>query len=138
MDYGIRNFELQLLSWGLLLCRFSDAGNPAAPSPRHPGVREPAHDLTLWLGRPLSSFVEMGDDVVGHDAGLGCRRVVDWGDDLDQAVLHGDLDAEAAEFAPGLHLHVGNTCGACHLDRRQAPAGTTGNAPGRLLARQNV
>ena len=36
----------------------------------------------------------------------GGRRLVDRGDDLDEAVLHGDLDAEAAELAAGLHLHV--------------------------------
>ncbi len=33
-------------------------------------------------------------------------RLVDRRHDLDQAVLHGDLDAEAAELAAGLHLHV--------------------------------
>ena len=42
----------------------------------------------------------------GCDPGLGGRRVVDRRDDLDQAVLHRDLDAEAAELAAGLHLHV--------------------------------
>ena len=36
---------------------------------------------------------------------LGRRRVVDRRHDLDQAVLHRDLDAEAAELAAGLHLH---------------------------------
>jgi len=51
-------------------------------------------------------FVELGDDVVGHDAGLGGGRLVDRRHDLDQAVFHGDLDAEAAEFAAGLDLHV--------------------------------
>ena len=50
--------------------------------------------------------VDLGDEVAGLDPGPGGRRVVDRRDDLDQAVLHGDLDAEAAELAPGLHLHV--------------------------------
>src|ERR1019366_718059 len=45
-------------------------------------------------------------DVVGHNAGLGRRRFVDRRDHLHQAVLHGDLDAEAAELAAGLHLYV--------------------------------
>ena len=39
------------------------------------------------------------------------RRVVDRRDDLDQAVLHRDLDAEAAELAAGLHLHVAEALG---------------------------
>ncbi len=50
--------------------------------------------------------VEGGDQVVGEDAGAGRRGVVDRGDNLDEAVLHGDLDAEAAELAAGLDLHV--------------------------------
>ena len=48
----------------------------------------------------------MGDEVVGLQAGLGGGRVVDRRDDLDDAVLHRDLDAEAAELAARLHLHV--------------------------------
>ena len=43
--------------------------------------------------------VELDDEIVGHDAGAGGRRVVDRRDHLDHAVLHGDLDAEAAELA---------------------------------------
>ena len=42
----------------------------------------------------------------GTDAGLGGRRVVDRRHHLDDAVLHGDFDAEAAELALGLDLHV--------------------------------
>ena len=37
---------------------------------------------------------------------LAAGRVVDRRDDLHQAVFHRDLDAEAAELAAGLHLHV--------------------------------
>src|SRR5262245_56651335 len=72
------------------------------------GALRAAHLLDrLVEGEPLHRrVVEMRDDVVGHDAGLGRRRLVDRGHDLDQTVLHGDLDAEAAELAPGLHLHV--------------------------------
>ena len=72
------------------------------------GVDRAAHLLDrLVEGQALHRLaVEMGDDVVGHDAGLGGGRVVDRRDDLDQAVFHRDLDAEAAELAAGLHLHV--------------------------------
>ena len=63
---------------------------------------------TAWFRvRPCTCFVvEMGDDVVGHDAGLGGGRLVDRRHHLDQAVFHRDLDAEPAELAAGLHLHV--------------------------------
>ncbi len=40
------------------------------------------------------------------DAGLAGRRVVDRRHDLDHALLHRDLDAEAAELAARLDLHV--------------------------------
>ena len=55
------------------------------------------------LGRVV---VDRRDDVARQDAGLGGRRVVDRGDDLDQPVFLGHLDAEAAELALGLDLHV--------------------------------
>jgi hypothetical protein len=51
------------------------------------------------------------DDIVGHDAGLGGRSVVDRRDDLNQAVLHGHLDAETAELAAGLHLQLAEALG---------------------------
>ena len=72
------------------------------------GIDRAAHLLDrLVEGETLHRLVvEIGDDVIGHDAGLGRRRVVDRRDHLDQAVFHRDLDAEAAEFAAGLHLHV--------------------------------
>src|SRR4029079_14865101 len=35
--------------------------------------------------------VDMADDVVGQDAGLGCRSFVDRRNNLDEPVLHGDL-----------------------------------------------
>ena len=66
--------------------------------------------------------VEMGDDVVGHDAGLGGGRVVDRRHDLDQAVLHRDLDAEAAELAARLHLHVAEALGV-HVARMRIEPG---------------
>ena len=72
------------------------------------GVHRAAHFLDrLVQGETLHLLaVELGDDVVGHDAGLGGGRLVDRRHHLDQAVFHGDLDAEPAEFAAGLHLHV--------------------------------
>ena len=55
------------------------------------------------LGRVV---VDRGDDVARADAGLRRRRVVDRGDDLDEPVFLGHLDAEAAELALRLDLHV--------------------------------
>jgi hypothetical protein len=68
-------------------------------------ILRPAHLLDrLVEGEPLHRLiVEVRDDVVGHNTGLGGRRVIDGGYDLDQAVLHGDLDAKTAELAAGLH-----------------------------------
>ena len=48
----------------------------------------------------------MGDQIARLNAGLGGGRVVDRRDDFDDVVFHRDLDAEAAEFALGLGLHV--------------------------------
>src|SRR5215471_5729859 len=64
----------------------------------------------------------MRDDVVGHDPGLGRRRLVNRGHHLDQPVLHGDLDAEAAELASGLHLHVAEALGI-HVARVRIESG---------------
>ena len=88
------------------------------------GVHRAAHLLDrLVEGQALHRLaVEMGDDVVGHDAGLGRRRLVDRRDDLDQAVFHGDLDAEAAELAARLHLHVAEALGV-HVARMRVEAG---------------
>src|ERR1700730_765356 len=49
-----------------------------------------------------------------------CRRLVDRGHNLDQAVLHGHIDAEAAELAAGLHLHVATFRAATFPRRRPA------------------
>ena len=88
------------------------------------GVDRPAHLLDgLVEGEALHGFVvEIGDDVVGHDAGLRRRRVVDRRDHLDQAVFHRDFDAEAAELAAGLHLHVAEALGV-HVARMRIEAG---------------
>ena len=72
------------------------------------GVDRAAHLLDrLVQGEPLHLLaVELHDDVVRHDAGLGGGRLVDRGDDLHEAVFHRDLDAEPAELAARLDLHV--------------------------------
>src|SRR5260221_379360 len=88
------------------------------------GIDRPAHFFDgLIKGQALHRFVvESGDDVVGHDAGLGRRRIIDRGDDLDQSVFHRDFDAEPAEFAAGLHLHVAEALGI-HVARMRIEAG---------------
>src|SRR4029077_8349707 len=72
------------------------------------GVHRPAHLLDrLVQGEALHLLaVELRDDVVRHHSGLGGGRMVDRGDNLHQAVFHGDLDAETAELPARLHLHV--------------------------------
>ena len=50
--------------------------------------------------------VDLDDVVVGEDAGLGGRGVVDGRDDLDDPLLHRHLDAEAAELAGIVFLHL--------------------------------
>ena len=48
----------------------------------------------------------MGDEIAGLDTGAVGRGVVNRRDHLDEAVLHGDLDAQAAELALGLDPHI--------------------------------
>jgi hypothetical protein len=50
--------------------------------------------------------IQMADQVARLHAGTEGRRVVDGRNHLDQAVFHGDLDAQAPEFALGLNAHV--------------------------------
>ncbi len=64
----------------------------------------------------------LGDDVICHHAGLGRRSIVDRRNDLDQTVLHGDLDAETAELAARLHLHVAEAV-RIHVTRMRIEAG---------------
>ena len=96
----------------------------------HDGERDrridrPAHLLDGLLQRQALDLllIERGDEVAAHDPGLGCRRVLDRRDHLDHAVLHRDLDAEAAELAAGLHLHVAEVLrieiGRMRVERRQ-------------------
>ena len=64
----------------------------------------------------------MGDEVVRLEPGPRRRRVVDRRHHLDQALLHGDLDAEPAELAAGLHLHVAEGLGV-HVARMRVEPG---------------
>src|SRR6185312_14873673 len=77
------------------------------------GIDRAAHFIDgLIEGEALHRFVvESGDDVVGHDAGLRRRRIIDRRNHLDQPVFHRDFDAEPAEFSAGLHLHVAEALG---------------------------
>ena len=79
---------------------------------------------TAWLSvRPCtcssSRWVMMS---LAMHAGLGGGRVVDRRHDLDQAVFHRDFDAEPAELAAGLHLHVAEALGV-HVARMRIEAG---------------
>ena len=73
-----------------------------------PGVHRPAHLFHGLVERQALNLlvVELDDDVVGHDAGLGSRGVINRRDHLYEPVLYGDLDAQPAELAAGLHLNV--------------------------------
>ncbi len=65
------------------------------------GVDGPAHLLErLVEGHALGRLVvEMGDDVIGHDASPGGWCAADRKQHLEETILRRDLDAEAAEFA---------------------------------------
>ena len=65
------------------------------------GVRLAAHALDGLVERHALDrrVVELDDQVAGLDAGAERGRVLDRRDDLDEAVFHADLDAEAAEPA---------------------------------------
>ena len=56
-------------------------------------------------------IVELDDQIAGLDPGLEGRRVLDRRNDLDEAVLHADFDAQAAEFALRAHLQIFETFG---------------------------
>jgi hypothetical protein len=72
------------------------------------GVDPPAHlfDGLIECHAVHRLVVDMRDHVIGADAGLRRRGIVDRRYDLDEPILHRDLDTEAAELAARLHLHV--------------------------------
>ena len=77
------------------------------------GVGRAAHLVDRVVqAQPLHGLaVERQDQVARLDAGAAGRRVVDRADHLDEAVVLRHLDAEAAELAAGLHLHVAERLG---------------------------
>ncbi len=66
--------------------------------------------------------VDRGDIVAGLQAGARGGRIVDRRNDLHQAVLHRHFDADAAERALGLDLHVGERLGV-HVAGMRIEAG---------------
>src|SRR5262249_25882659 len=88
------------------------------------GVHRAAHLIDrLVYGETLhGAVIEMRDEVVCHHAGLGRRSIVERRDHFYQAVLHGDLDAETAELAARLHLHVAQAV-RIHITRMRIEAG---------------
>ena len=84
----------------------------------------PAHFLDRLIERQAVHrlIVELGNDVVGHDAGLGRGRIVDWRDHLQQAIFHGHLHAKAAELATGFHLYLAKAFWI-HVTRMRIEAG---------------
>ena len=82
----------------------------AAPTngQRHLGIRWPAHFIhgirERHAGNQLA--VNVGDEIGGLYSGLGSRRIVHRCDNLDDAVFHRHFHTKAAEFAPGLSLHL--------------------------------
>ena len=48
--------------------------------------------------------IELEDQIAGLDPGAVGRRVLDRRNDFDEAILHTDLDAQAAEFALSARL----------------------------------
>jgi hypothetical protein len=96
-----------------MTARTRRTSNGSRPPRAHDGQGDRRVDLAAHLVDRLVQreaehllAVDMGDQVVAQDAGALGRRVVDRRHHLDEAVFHGDLDAEAAELAAGLDLHV--------------------------------
>jgi hypothetical protein len=69
----------------------------------------------------------------GHDAGFRRRRVVDRGDDLDRAFLHGHFDAKASELAAGLAQSLRDAVGLIDLKNRTAHEGGVRSADGAVI-----
>ena len=76
-------------------------------------VDRTAHLLDrLRQGQALDrGAVEMGDQIVGLQAGARRRGVVDRRDHFYQPALHRHFDAQPAELAAGLDLHIGEVLG---------------------------
>ena len=85
---------------------------------RHRRIRRAAHLVDgLIEAQALNILVvDGGDDVAGQDPGARGRGIVDRRHDLDEPVLLRHLDAETAEFAARLNLHVAEALGV-HVAR---------------------
>ena len=88
------------------------------------GVHRAAHLVDRLIQRhALHALAVDGDDQIGrHDAGARGGRVVDRGHDFHDAVFLRHLDAEAAELAARLHLHVAEALGV-HVARMRIERG---------------
>jgi hypothetical protein len=86
------------------------------------GIHGATHLLDHLIERKALHWllIEVRDDIVGHDAGFRRRRVVDRGDDLDQAFLHGHFDAEASELAASLAQSLRDAVGLIDIKNRTA------------------
>src|SRR5690606_19258459 len=85
----------------------------AANGHRDGAVDRAAHPLyRLTQGQAQHAFViDVGDEVARLHSGVEGRGVVDGGHHFHQAFLHGDLDAQPPEFAPGLGAHFAEAVG---------------------------
>ena len=72
----------------------------------HLGIRFATHALDSVIERQAldGSVVDLGDQVAGLETRTESGRAFDGGDDLDQPVFHGDLDADANELAGSAFL----------------------------------
>ena len=73
---------------------------------RHLGVGLAAHALDRFVQRQAfdGGVVDLGDQVIGFEAGLVSGRALDGRDDADQPVFLRDLDADTDELAAGAFL----------------------------------
>src|SRR3546814_14459797 len=82
---------------------------------------------SLAQGQPLHLLaIDMGDQVAGLQTGAEGRRVVDRRYDLHVAVLHRHLDAEPADLALRLDLHLAEVLLVQIADRKSVGSGKRG------------
>ena len=117
VDDGPRDGDLDGAGHSFAHDREDDVGAGLSAHHLHGvGQRHPLH----------RSVVEPDDQVSRFDAGLLRGGVVDRRDDLDEPVLHADLDPQAPEFAARARLQllvvVGNEIGGVRVETGQHPA----------------
>ena len=89
-----------------------DAGAGDAEDDRRVDVAAHPVDRLIEVEALDALAVERDDHVAGEDAGPRGRGIVDRGDHLDHPFLHRDFDAQPAELAARLDLHVLEVLGA--------------------------